>query len=415
MNILKASAVTASATAQKALLALIILSCGYHPLLSAEYETPRSSDPVKILGARAAGPDYRVEAPVHSDGLLRIYTLNTAYGKFYISGDTLLAIRLQELAAVRKLDKISQSKAFADGFKKAVGKPFKFVGSLLTRPGKTVAQTVSGVGQLFGRIGSGIAQPGSDPDGMIKSLTGASSNKREMAFKLGVDPYSDFPPLAERLDSISKGLALGGLTVAAATAFIGGAAGQVVSAVTTSSSVRALIRDKTPAQLRIINKRRLTSMGVTDATIERFFKNQFFTPTDQTELVAALERLRGVKGREIFVSRATQTSTRDVVFFHIRRAQLLADYHSRKGAIAGFVSAGGIPITSLRNGNILALFPIDELTWTEGVARTAEYVTRDLNQKRSGAGRELIITGQATPLSKKSFEKLGWRVTQNYR
>ena len=89
MNILKASAVTASATARKTLLALIILSFGYHPLLSAEYETPRSSDPVKILGARAAGPDYRVEAPVHSDGLLRIYTLNTTYGKFYVSGDTL--------------------------------------------------------------------------------------------------------------------------------------------------------------------------------------------------------------------------------------------------------------------------------------------------------------------------------------
>ena len=415
MNISKASAVTASATAQKTVLALIILSFGYHPLLSAEYETPRSSDPVKILGAAASGPDYRIETPVRSDGILRIYTLNTTYGKFYVSGDTLLNIRLQELAAIRKLSQLSQSKAFTDGFKKAVGKPFRFVRSLITRPGKTAAQTVSGVGQLFGRIGSGLAHPRSDPGGTVKSLTGASSAKREMAFKLGVDPYSDFPPLAERLDSISRGLALGGLTVSAATAFIGGAAGQVVSAVTTSSSVRELIRDKTPAQLRVINTRRLQSMGVDDATIARFLKNRFFTPTDQTELVTALERLRGVKGRQNFVSRAAQTSTRDLVFFHLRRTRLLADYHARKSAIASFVSAGGIPITSLRNGSILALFPIDELTWTEGVARAAEIVTAALNQKGYGPARALLITGQATPLSKKNFERLGWRVTQNYR
>ena len=49
-----------------------------------------------------------------------------------------------------------------------------------------------------------------------------SSAKRQLAAELGIDPYTDFKPLADKLDETATTMALGGLAPKAVFTAIGG-------------------------------------------------------------------------------------------------------------------------------------------------------------------------------------------------
>src|SRR5262245_28647508 len=67
-------------------------------LAAAELESEAAISAKSVLGAAAAGANYRVQDPVTTDGLLRIYTLETPYGVFTLYGDAMLLQRRRELA-----------------------------------------------------------------------------------------------------------------------------------------------------------------------------------------------------------------------------------------------------------------------------------------------------------------------------
>ena len=100
-----------------------------------------------------------------------------------------------------------------------------FAGSLIAHPVDTTQNTVAGIGQLFGGIGSGLNNMGKSRDDAVASLSGEAKQKRLIATGLGVDPYTDFKPLADRLDELAGAAAVGNLAVSGAFMAVPGAAG----------------------------------------------------------------------------------------------------------------------------------------------------------------------------------------------
>ena len=365
--------------------------------------------PEQILGQRAKGENYLVEGPVVGDGFLHNFRLKTEYGILNIRGRRQLENRLKELAALRALRDKSQVASFGTGLANAAVSPFRFAGKLITAPAQTVEETFSGVGEWFSRINSGINNAGKDPDGLISSAFGVSKGKRELAFSLGVDPYTDFKPLADRLADLAGASAVGEFAVSVALMQVPGAAGVAATGVSTASNVSTIVRDKTAAQLRDINRAQLHKLGIDKKIAEQFLDNLLYTPSDQTALVSDITRLAHVRGLDAYVARLATAPNRDIATFQRQRAEHLAIYDARVSRLAEFVMVKGFPFNRTVSGRLVGVFPLDEFAWTDPSAKLVQSVTEELRRRGAFHDAEFRITGMITPLARHRLATYGWK------
>ena len=389
-------------------------------LFAQGFERPASFAANKIRGLKPIGESYAVRSPVRSDGFLRIYTLTTPYGDAAVHGDQMLRMRLNELAALAELEKVSGSETFSTALVEAGLSPIKYTGRFIANPVQTVGDTLAGIGNLFGSIGSGIANAGRTSDDPMAGLLGISTQRRQLAVKLGVDPYTDYEPLSIKLRQLSEAAAMGGLAVSGALMAIPGAAGIVVSNLSTANKlgdikIDDLAREYTAAQILDLNRQRLAAMGIEQNLAEMLLANRNYTPVDMAALVAALESMGGVQDRAIFVARAASVDTRSIAYFMRRQAEMLAGHQARTGTLTRFVSLGGYPFNVTREGRVVGLMPVDALSWTQGTADAFTRSTSDLKRVVPQGSAELRITGQATGMAKQRLKAFGWTVVENVR
>src|SRR5829696_3127236 len=87
--------------------------------LAQSFERPPSYAAAKIPGIKPAGENYTIKDPVRSDGLLRLYNVETPYGTLNVHGDQMMRMRANELLALQELEKISGSETFAKALAEA--------------------------------------------------------------------------------------------------------------------------------------------------------------------------------------------------------------------------------------------------------------------------------------------------------
>lgn len=381
---------------------------------AANYENPPVFSASALLGAAAQGPGYKVQERVGSDGYLRIYNVETPWGIVAVHGDQMMKMRIKEIHALDAMDKTANSKEFGDALISAGLKPIEFAGNLVTHPVDTVKSTVSGVGQLFGSIGAGIRNAGKSQDNVVASVTGAAKQRRLIAYNYGIDPYTDLPPLKDKLDQMSRAAAAGGLAVTGAFILIPGAAGTVISNVSGAQTLNEMVRDDTASQLMDVNRRTLLKIGVNPALVEELLTNQHYTPTDMTAFAGALGSMGKLKNIDVLISRAAAATSRDTAFFMRRNAELMSARQSEVGDITGFVSLPSmpLPIATSRDNGLLAIFALDVLSWTKNNQESITALSAAARSQGMTGPYILSITGSATPLAKQQLLALGWDVEQ---
>lgn len=383
------------------------------------FEAPPSFNAAQIRGVDRVGPNYTILTPVRSDGLIRHYLLATPYGDVAVPGDAMLHMRLNELVALSLLEKVSGSDAFGKSLVQAGLNPLKYTGRLITNPIGTVQSTLGGIGAVFGRIGAGINNAGKTQDDALAGLLGVTSERRTLAAAYGVDPYTDFAPLDAKLKQLSEAAALGGLAVTGALLAVPGAAGIVVSNLSTANkldniAISDLARQYTAAQILDLNRTKLTDMGVAPELNAAILANRNYTPIDMAAMVAALDSMKDVAGRPVFIDRAAAADTRATAFFMRRLAELMAK-EARPRGYAQIVALGGLPFASTRDGRIVTVAPIDALSWTEETAARFGAFTAERKALAAKATGELRITGQATALARKQLKAEGWTLVEGQK
>ncbi|MTI01123.1 hypothetical protein [Roseibium sp. RKSG952] len=380
------------------------------------YETPPEQDPVTVLGAEASGPDYRVLAPVRSDGFLRIYDLESFYGTETISGDGLLKLRLKQLEILRALEALENNQTFVDGLKQAAMKPVEFVESTVTDPLGTAKNTVSGVGRLFGRIGKGVGSAVSgegSPAEFAKAITGQERAKRELAVDLGVDPYTKFKPLSEQLDQAANVSMAGGWTVKAVMALIPG--GMISNIASSADDLRNSIVDSTLAELEERTRETLLKVGATPDVVTRLSQNTNFTPTERAIIAYRLDFMTGVEGRDILAARAADAQTRDEAYFQLRRIVLLESYHNKTASLGRVRLVGGYPVGIRKDGIAAIIMPLDMVSWTQTSAQAFNSLNTGFQQLPfPPSGVDFVVTGDLTPLTAERLASFGWDLTSNW-
>src|SRR6516162_1436969 len=372
-------------------------------------ELPTPEPVEKYLGETATGPNYTVKPLVRSDGVMRIFDVDTPYGQYAFDGVEFTKLRIHELNAIAAIEKMSQSGEFGKAFGRAALGPIKFGADLITNPAGTVERSLSGIGNMFDRVGAGLSNNRADRDGFVDSLLGVSDTQRELAVDLDVDPYTDFLPLAQKLKEIAGVMAGGGLPVKAGLSFVPGGLGIAVSSVATVSDARDTLRSKTAAQVIAETRATLLSLGISDENVSLLVENRNYTPADLLIMARALKKLNA-ENTTVFVEHAAGAGSRNVAFYHRRRAQILAARSDELGGIISFVNFGGQPINVARDGNVVAAFTVDDIAWTDVQQRTFFAATSEIHRMSPGAVPVLATTGAVTPMAAAEIGQHGWKI-----
>src|SRR6516225_10411582 len=212
------------------------------------------------------GTNFTVRNPVPTYFGSNHYTIDSDFGVFEADGNQMLMRRVAEINAIAKLQAMSQTREFTQAAAQAAEAPLQVGQNLVTKPVSTISSVPRGIWGFLNRAGEAVkeaaeGQQSTAAEGnVVENMTGFSKVKRDLALKLGVDPYTTNEVFPRELNKVAWPAFLGKFTVNLGMAAVGGAA---LSAVNLTSSLTDALRDKSPTELRVMNLGLLmNNMGV---------------------------------------------------------------------------------------------------------------------------------------------------------
>jgi hypothetical protein len=362
-----------------------------------------------------SGPNHRVEERVYNDGYLNTYRVGSKFGTFIAVSTPMLRKRIGEINALVRMEQIEGTKEFTSSLKEAGTDTLVGFKNLVTKPVDTVKGAASGLAVAFRRAGDTITGPkrSDSEDGRVKDLIGFSKTKREYAYQLGVDAYSDNEKLQDRLNEISWAGYTGGITWAAAMAAVPGGAGLAITVSGTHKLLNEVFRTTPPVDLRRMNAEKLKAMDVYPEIADAFLNNSVYSPRNQTLLVNALNEMKGVGNRATFIRLAAATANKDIAFFRERQAEMYAGYHKTVTPVETFIALGEFAAVRTIKNEVVFNVPLDHLVWTDAIARLLTAADSKVTQLTRPANKQLWVTGTVSARARKEIEARGWQVQEN--
>ncbi len=385
---------------------------------AADYEALPTFKASAILPAnRVKGPLFTVEETVKNDGFLDDFLITTPeFGNFAAPGRTMLYIRLQEIAALGELQKVSKSEVFLKAAGTSVLNIGKSVGNVVTDPGGTVKGIGGGVkrfGVRMGRKSKEAAESVADDDkegdgqstegmavGAAYSIFGVTGAQRRWAQKVGVDPYSSNVVLRKALQDLGKIDAAGGIAAKVVV--------PVPMVVSTTATVGNLVWGKDPDEVRKTLEVQLTAMGVSAALQKKFFANKVMTPTHWVSIVTALDKVRA-KGIADYIDTAAGAKSEREALFYAESAVMLEKLH-KESPVEAILTDTRVMVAKTKNGRAIALLPGDYMPWTEKIALGAKELGERARKELGASSHEIWLPGEVSPRAHQELKGLGWGV-----
>jgi hypothetical protein len=401
------------------IMALINLTLGAAPAEQFE-RPPILAAQVLVPTSLISGEGFHIDEQVPTDGLMAHFIIRSDVGIFPANSIEMLKIRVAEIPAIIELTKTSKTKVFAQSLATNAARPVQAAGQMVMHPIDTVTGLPAGVGRFFGRVGLAgqkLKEAATEPEeasagekaGQFGTTTvqatrnvfGYEQERRELAKKLHVDPYTTNPVLSKQLDdfALTAFRAHVGVTTTMSV-FIPGSI-----AITATRVVSSWVWDTPKADLIVRDEKALQRLHVPATTIKTFMRNPVFPLSVQTAFITNLERLSGVPGSVKTVELASTAESEVQARFLTDAVGMLVRYNDTHAPIARLLVRRAI-IGQDRNGVIVVQAPVDYVSWTELVSSFAH--RPDLATSR----RIIWLTGQLSPMAKENFRTLGWTVNE---
>jgi hypothetical protein len=365
-----------------------------------------------------AGPHHKVREPVPTYFGANQFTLDSEFGVFEAKGNEMLVRRINEINAIAQLKDVSRTDEYEKALVAAAKSPVAAAKNIVNDPVNTISNVPKGVMKFMSRAGESVKnigkknEPSAAEGSKVQQLIGFSDTKRKMAIKLGVDPYSTNTVLQHELDGIAWASFAGGATFSLATLPIGGGAGAALTVTDVTSSFDDILREKSPTDLKIINRKTLLGLGANAKDTERFLNNSAFSPSQQTAFVLNLKSLNGVANRGAFVRTAGETSSDESdAIFCVQTAALMSKIHKEK-PLARLAMIGDFPICVDTDGTLVVAFQWDYAAWTSGVAAFTSDVQKLATQSGKSGNVFVALSGQVSPRLRQEFESRGFTVQE---
>lgn len=418
---------------------------------STAYESEPVLDATQLVQpSLLSGPGYRVQPRVEVRGYMASFTIESRLGRLGADSVEILADRIAELPALEALDEVTRSEAFL----KASGNRFTALatafGNVLLHPVQTVAGLPSGVARYlrnralrlgeqaqslsdqaakrFGADGDPYAagegpmtdqrdagrrdndrgwheSAGAEVGREVKRQLSYNRMKRDIAQRLGIDPYTANPYVHVRLDALAWVASSGNYTAAAAISAVGGGAGVAISE---TRRIDELVWTLDPDDIRRRVADRLKDRVSDEYVVRRFVRRGVYTPTLQLALVDAIDALKPASGvnhlLELAIGAQSELEARFVVN---ALRMLLVDPQHREGG--RFIAIGAGIAWQLDDGSLVLPLPVDQLSWTR---EFAEYVDRP---EFRTTGKTLLTAAGTSLVARRELTRRGWSLHTHLR
>jgi len=392
----------------------------------ADFEQPPVLKVTQLIPAKLlTGQGFRVEEQVPTDGVMGTYTLiadeetfGENAGTYQVRSREMAELRLSEIPAIIKLDETSKTGTFVKSMASTAVQPLESAGNMLLNPVDTVTGLPSGVGRLFDRVGMGADRlwdtaTTSDQGGLertkevaeetgtlTRNILGYEQERRDLAKKLGVDPYTTNPVLSKKLDEITTTAFRAHVAVnAAISVFV--PASIILTGVRTTDN---LVWDTPRADLVVRVEEKLENLKIAPAQKSAFMNNAAIPLSLQVAIVENLDRLANVRGRSQIVTLVGSVATESQSRFLATSLRMLVEYHEKNKPLTA-VAAPGPLVGRDRDGALIMPAPVDYVSWTERVASFATSPAFLAMPQRT-----VWLAGLMSPRAKQGFEANGWTI-----
>ncbi|HYJ05172.1 MAG TPA: hypothetical protein VEX43_08560 [Chthoniobacterales bacterium] len=324
---------------------------------------------------------HTVHQQAENDGLSNTYFLYSGERVFEVTTGIALRTRIRELYAIDKLRGMSKTDEFGKALANAGKKKLESAKGIVRDPIGAIKRVPKGASRFFGRIGESMKGGTSESEGPgIQSITGVDKAKVALAARLGVSPYSTNEELQEQLTNTARAMAGGGFIVNAATAAVGGGAGEVLSVLNLNQNLQQTLATATASDLRIINRKKLFALGVSRENADEFLMHPWYSPWHETIITDALAAI-GLDPTA-FLGKACQALTEQDADYFQRLAQILARYHKTKTPLSSIQLEHDRACAMDSSGTLVVPLSCDYAIWNEHAAGRIELFTQ-LPQSRS--------------------------------
>jgi len=408
-------------------IAILILSTFFAGVASGatneEFDLPADEPPAASLTPeQVTGKNFKVRDPVHSDGLMHRYVVESRFGEFEAYGRDELGLRLREIAALAEIAETSRTEVALQAVTRGIEEDVKSVVSVVKDPVGTVLGIPRGIGHLLGGYraqagelaekvwksgGNESAGAGAPPsDKVVRSASsyvlrymGLSEAERRWYAQLDIDPYTRNEVLrraVRRLAKIDSGVSFGMKFASAGVPYAGDAR-------------RALdaIYNEHPSVLRKKRREALAGFGLTPAEVERFENTLLLDPTRQQALVEAMKSLEKVAGREELLRTAMSVTSEVEAEVFLRSARLLLRMHARR-PVTRLVAGIRLPCARFADGRLAVFGAFDAVSWTAEVASYEGAILAALPP--DAPARELWLGGTISARARAALEQKGWEI-----
>jgi hypothetical protein len=202
----------------------------------------------------------------------------------------------------------------------------------------------------------------------------------------------------------------GGFTVDLGMAAVTGGAGVALSAANWTATLNDALRDKDPADLRLMNLKLLLDMQVPRPDAVAFLNNNAFSPTAQTVLVAALAQLDQVRGRDEFIRLASGAEDEHEALFFQQATQLMAKMNA-PAPLARITQLNGLPVCQTNDGTVVVPLQWDYVAWTPMAERFVNALKAE-KFSTPATGYMIMITGVFSPMTTQALTARGIRFSE---
>jgi len=360
-----------------------------------------------------SGPHHQVEDAVATDGFMRIYSIASDFGEFRACGDEMLRTRVAEIQALAALRELSAGEEFGKALSRTLKSPFVAAWNLVTKPVQSIAGIPRGAAETLRRTSElARGERGELEDSALGEFFGFEERKRELAHRLGVDPYSSNPVLQKQLNRFAWVSYVGGFG-AMLVPFAEGPRQDAEQPPQAGARAEEILRDYTPEDLRRLNRIELAVMGIPEETSRAFIGHPWYSPRHQSLLVAHLAALDLVEGRAALIDVALGATSEEDAILYTRTAELMRTYHENVAPLERFAFFHNTVIGLTEDGRLVAPLALDYAVWTRPVHVFANILRRStLSDRRRVTRREILVTGSFSPKARAMIEQRGIVVTE---
>jgi len=376
-----------------------------------------------LLGATPlAGDGYAITAEVATPGNYHVFTITSPFGTFEAEGRAQVDVRLQEIAALGRLQELSRAGVFA----RAAGESVVKVGAGVVNAVSDPVATAKGIGGGVKRFGlnlgrrtrravqrltdddktdadgtdaSAASKAGDAAGSVAKSLIGINSARRRWARRVGADPYTTNPVLKAELERVAAVDAAGGIAASIVV--------PVPPIIGTTADIGDLVWGTDPEELRKLNESRARDVKAPAEAADAFFRNRNFTLTMQTRLVAALAAVN-VPGVGDYLASASEADDEREALFFVESGEMLQREHEASSIAAVLTDSRAI-VARRPSGETAVLLPLD---WVRAAPPLIDEFTELAARARAELGATSLrvrVSGTITDRAAAALATIGWQ------